>query len=206
MERFAAAILGLAFTGQFIRVMALESLANGVSQQGSYSLEAVMTMLGSPMWTFAGAMHLLAALSLGVLALRSKQNRDAAAGLAAIAAVVGSACFLVLSMSHFHGLAEVESAQHWCAANEQAALVSYNLLRVITLGAGLFALGAFLILRSAGHLQSGTSRNAIVWIGFLAGIFCVLFALIPSPSDLITRLALAGVIVWSVGQLVGARQ
>lgn len=205
IERFAVALLGLAFTGHFVRFLWMQASAHGQAPQMGYSPDAVLEMVGSPLWSFTGAMHLLAAVALAALAVSSTAAESAGRRLAGIAAIIGGVCFLILSMSHFQGLAQIESAHRWCAANGHAALVTYNLLRVIVLSGGMFALGAYLLIRTSARTRGGLESRGAPWVGISAGLLSMIYVFAPSASSLVAGSALAGIVVWSLHQLITVR-
>ena len=146
-------------------------------------------------------MHLLAAVALGLLALPTSRPASPLSFLTGFAALLASTCFLILSMSHFHGLPEIESTLQWCASDGRAALVAYNLIRVVALAGGIFALGSFLLLQSSDRLHSGKGSRTVHLIGVLAGILCLLFVFSGTPSTLITGLALGAILVWGISHI-----
>jgi hypothetical protein len=205
IDRAAAIILGLAFTGQLVRLLMPGGLVNGPAEPGSYSLEAVMSVVGSSMWIFAGIMHLLVAVALATLASRRVKGDDSISRLTRTSGILGGVSFLFLSMSHFHGVSAVQAAEIACAASGQSALVTYNLLRVVTLASGMFALGTFLLLSGLGDRLKRTVPGSLAWIGLAAGLLCLLFAFASPSSARITAVTLAAVIAWSVGRAVFGR-
>ena len=196
--------IGIAFAGHLIRFSWLQLHTEPVAEQNFYALEDVMTIIDSPLWVVSGAMYLVVAASLLMLAL--PESKEAAIEReypfpGAIAAVIGSACFLLLGISHLIGVPQIEILTESCAENGRTAVVAYNLIRTILLSSAFFALGWFLLLDAGRMLRSGVGPKSIHVVGLFAGVLCVLFVFSYTAAPLLfTPLMMVAVTVWGLGQ------
>jgi len=202
IEKAGTMILGLAFAGLLFRLLLLNMYSHGASGAGKQSMEAVKQLVGSPLWMFAGVMHVLVAVGLAALAARPTQADQAVATLARVAAMIGAGCFLLLGMSHIHWASAFDSAENVCCASEHSMMVAYNQFRVIVLGSGMFALGSCLLFNGFSHRYAGNKPEVTGWIAMVAGVLAVLHAFLPLPSNGLTVATLSAVITWSAGQVI----
>jgi hypothetical protein len=202
----AALGIGIAFAGHLIRVWWLELYTGPVVEKNFYAVEDVMTIIDSPLWVVSGVLHLAVAAALSVLAL-SETNQAATArserSAGAIAAVIGSGCFLLLGMTHLIGVPQIETLTEFCAGDGHTASVTYNLVRTVLLGSAFFALGWFLLLDAGSELRAGVGPKWIRIIGLFAGALCVLFVFSYAAVPLLsTTLMMVAVTLWGSAQAV----
>ena len=196
----AALCLGLAFGGHLLKLLWLEPRLGLAAQQGVYDYDTVLALIGSRIWVFAGLMHLLAAAAMAVLALPEPYPSSPGAKLSGVAAMLGSTCFLLLSITTLIGTQGIEQATRWCDGDGRAALVAYNLVRTIVLGGGMMALGSFLLLRGGSQLLSGQGSRPVHMIGLLVGSLCGIFTFSTEPIFLLTTIVVSGVAIWGLSQ------
>ena len=205
LYNFAALCLGLAFTGHLLNLWWFEPRLGLPAMQDVYDLSTVLAVFDSPVWIFGGLMHLLAAASMSVLALPESDSASPVIKLTGVAAILGSTCFLLLSMTNFIGMPEIEATAQLCEGDSRTALVGYNLVRGIALGGAMFALGAFLLLGSSNRLQSGSGSRLVHAVGLIAGLLSMLFAFSAAPSLVITTLTMASVVIWGLSHGLAGR-
>lgn len=196
----AALCIGSAFSIHLIRFWWLELRIGPVAGQNFFAVEDVMRIINSPLWAVSGVMHLVAAAALLTLALpESKQAAENCLRRypGAIAAVIGSGCFLLVGMTHLIGVSQIGSLTASCAGDGHTALVTYNLVRTVVLGSSFIALGCFLLLDAGSKLRAGIGPKSIHIIGLLAGVLCVLFVFLYTIAPLfLTTLMMVAVAAW----------
>lgn len=200
----AALFIGIAFAGHLIRVWWLELHIGPVAEQNIYAIDDVMAIVDSPLWVVSGVLHLVVAAALSALALQesnqaAKNCEDHCPGTTA--AVIGSGCFLLLSMIHLIGVPQTAALADFCAEDGRTALVAYNIVRTVLLGSAFFALGSFLLLNGGSKLRTGAGTKLIHITGLAAGVLCVLFVFSYPVAPLnITSLMMVAVTVWGFAQ------
>ncbi len=193
--------VGLACIGLLCRLFLLEGLAAGDPGTKPQSLEAVQLLLGSAWWTFAGVMHVLIATGLSMLAAGMARPADRFASLGRVAAIIGASCFLLVGMSHFQLMTNLDSSENVCGVNAHNTMVAYNLLRVVARDSGMLALGAFLLLNATAYRNARHKYTVQFWLALSAGVIAILFSVSKNPSVSITMVALVAIASWSAGQL-----
>ncbi|MEO8225076.1 MAG: hypothetical protein ABI661_09745 [Gammaproteobacteria bacterium] len=208
--RYAAIVVFVAFAIHNINGAYIEPRYLGFDSWADYArADKLMNASRALPWLLSGLGHVATGFAVVLLGLgvhaRYRAQRPAAAQIAAAAALLGSAGFLLVGISHVLGRQTLFMLADANPALRESAYMTATVVRIWVNGLAQVGLGWFALQLSWIGWKTGSLPRAFVAFGVLSGAAGVLMAFAYVPVYLYTVLVWAAwlAIIWRVGDKPG---